>query len=629
MKKRILFLLLFFFVLGSGWASAQRKQTSEDYMNSSFPSVPINMWGKMTYSYIVGEDGSHVKDGPLSINCKINQTYGSGYQSIKVNGQNTMNATFKNDLLNGEIKSNYNVTLTDYRGKSESSSASMTGNFLNGIPHGNFVVKRNLDYKGSLNATYKNGILVGSFSCLILDDRSYVQEYSGTLTQDGKFTGVWNLNGSNATFQNGVLVSMTYDGHSTRPALTELSKKYAAGTITKEELMKKGVYVYVHDVPLGECAFSAIANDSGVELEKIGGYDFSGCLNVQYEYLEELPFLTDEGAAVLLDFVFNDIVDGNSSYPELFYTNYIDSRYYDDDSYYGDKDNYREYGWKYIYLNYSESYGLYSVKAKEYYQDIMTCKPSGYDMVAYLKPEHVAEIDRQVDTLMCVMSKSLKEVACDKLGVVDIEWDMNWTSDQLSAAEEVLDNFYYKFNKESRQHTERPEYLVWYYKKNGYPTYILKSSVTEYELLLEQLRSDIKVKREQEMEEMLARQKAEAEALLAERKAALTPAFEFLVANKKASNITYDVDFENYFTCKKSTDYWRLDASEVLKPFCPLLGYEIIDITDDTVKCRLMKKGKKKTILTYELEVGYTARYDHVRLVLESFDINKATLIAE
>lgn len=618
MKQKIWFLLLLF-VLGNGWAAAQRQKTSEDYMNSSFSSVPFNMWGKMTYNYILDDYGNHLKDGPLSINCKINQTYGSGYQSIKVVGQNTMNATFKQGLLNGALKSNYNVALTDSRGKTESHSASITGSFLNGVPNGNFVVKRNLDYKGSLNATYKNGVLVGTFSCLTLDDRSYVQKYSGTLTQGGKFTGSWNLNGKKAVFQNGVLLSMTYDEHSTKPALTEISKKYAAGTITKEELQNMGYYVCVENVPLGKFAFNAIYSDSGVEFEKIGGYDFSNGLNVQYEYLKELSFLTNEGVELLLDHVFCGIKGISTNYPAVFRTNYINFDYNDDSEYY------KEYDWKDHYLKYDEGYGVYSVQANKYYTNIMTCKPDGYDMTVYLKPEFVDVIDRQVDTLLCVTSKSLKDVACEKLG--SLEWGADRSSSKLIKAEKSLKGFYEKFKIESREHTERPDFLVWCYKNTGYPSYIIKSSVADYELMLEKLSSDIQVAQEKEKQEIIARQKAEAEALLAERKAALTPAFEFIIANKKASKMTYDVDFEKYFVCKEQTDYWRLDASAVLKPFCPLIGYEILDVTDSTVKCRLVKKGKKKTTPTYEIELRYRNEYGKLKLELESFDMNNAKLI--
>ena len=52
---------------------AQRQQISVDYMNPVFEELPFNMFGKMTYSYIVGENGENVKDGALTVDCKIDK----------------------------------------------------------------------------------------------------------------------------------------------------------------------------------------------------------------------------------------------------------------------------------------------------------------------------------------------------------------------------------------------------------------------------------------------------------------------------------------------------------------------------------------------------------------------------
>ena len=60
-----------------------------------------------------------------------------------------------------------------------------------------------------------------------------------------------------------------------------------------------------------------------------------------------------------------------------------------------------------------------------------------------------------------------------------------------------------------------------------------------------------------------------------------------------------------------------------------MIGYEILDITENSVKCRLVKKGKKDTTQTYEIEVKYENEYGNPRLVVESFDINNAKLVEE
>ena len=71
MKRKLLLTGLLSLFIGVS-ALAQRQQISVDYTNTTMNEMPFNMSGKMTYSYIVGEDGQHVKDGALSINCKIN-----------------------------------------------------------------------------------------------------------------------------------------------------------------------------------------------------------------------------------------------------------------------------------------------------------------------------------------------------------------------------------------------------------------------------------------------------------------------------------------------------------------------------------------------------------------------------
>ena len=58
-----------------------------------------------------------------------------------------------------------------------------------------------------------------------------------------------------------------------------------------------------------------------------------------------------------------------------------------------------------------------------------------------------------------------------------------------------------------------------------------------------------------------------------------------------------------------------------------MIGYEFMEITDNTVKCRLVKKCKKKTTPTYEIEVKYEKVYGRPKLVLESFDFNNAKLV--
>ena len=152
MKKKSLFFCLMFCCIS---VFAQRQQISVDYMNPVFGELPFNMFGKMTYSYIVDENGENVKDGALSVNCKVNKKIegwvDGRYKTIPIVGTATINATYKQGLLNGAMTSNYNATLKDGV-KSENMTASMRGSFLKGVPNGAFTVKRNAGLKTTLNA---------------------------------------------------------------------------------------------------------------------------------------------------------------------------------------------------------------------------------------------------------------------------------------------------------------------------------------------------------------------------------------------------------------------------------------------------------------------------------------------
>ena len=373
-------------VLIGASAFAQHQQMSVDYMNDAFSSLPFNMHGTMTYSYIVDEYGNNIKDGALTINCKVNKTFEGWtdrwYEEVTVNGQSSVKATYKQGKLNGVINSNYKATLSDGI-KNDNMTASMTGSFLNGVPNGSFIVKRNIPTKATLSANYKNGVLVGGFSCSLLDDDSHLAEYSGTLSQSGQLTGVWNLNGTKATFQNGVLISESTNEYSTRPAVVELAKQYATGAITKEQLEEKNIVVYENTIILGDYARIAIFRDSGINFEEIGGYDFTIPNHVKYEGFKELLSLTDAGAELLAQHVYKRLKDGYIDLDEaIFYEGYTD---------------------KYNSLCYEEEYNrYYIIMTKERQSQYLNSKyviggiQNNTERV-YLSPKQMEKIDKVAD----------------------------------------------------------------------------------------------------------------------------------------------------------------------------------------------------------------------------------------
>lgn len=602
MKKLSLFLYLMF---GCISLFAQRQQISVDYMNPVFQELPFNMHGKMTYNYIVDENGGNTKDGPLTVNCKVNQKYkgwaNGHYNVITVVGQSTINAIYKKGDLNGAITSNYKATSNDGV-KSETYSATMSGRFTEGVPDGSFVVKRSAGIKSTLNATYKNGVLVGAYSCSLLDDDSHVIEMSGTLLQSGLPTGIWNLNGTKATFQNGILISVSTSKYSTRPAVVELAKQYAAGTITKEELAEKNIIVNERTMKLGDYARIAIFRDSGVEFEDLGGYDFTISNNIKYEELEELVSLTDTGAELLAQQVTKLLTSGRVDLDEAIF--------YD----FGATD-------KYGCLYYEKKYNLYYIcMTKERQTQYLNSKyiigtaRSNTEHV-YLSPKQLELVDSVADEFYVQRPRTFASVVYDCISSEKssssalgyLKGNRDYKLETLKEIKKEINAAYQKFLKESTPHKSNESIVLWQWKNSKPMAYVAKSSIEPFL---------------SELEENIA--KAEGEF-----KATIVPLFEFIVANKKASNIAYDTNLEKYFVCKKSTDYWRLEVSNVLKPFCPVIGYEILDITENSVKCRLVKKGKKDTTQTYEIEVKYENEYGNPRLVVESFDINNAKLVEE
>ena len=502
MKKTLLFLMLIS-MFGGSCAFAQRKQAKEEYVNSFFNDIPFNLHGTMTYGYVVSENGTHIKDGALAISCKLNKTLGNGYRRVNAVGNSTFNATYRKGMLNGAIKSTYNVRMKASNGESGTFTASISGGFLNGVPNGKFVINRKVVFKSSVTANYKNGVLVGAFSCSLLDSESSLPvKYSGTLTQNGKLTGTWNLNGETATFQNGVLVNLSCDGKSTKPAIAELSKKYAAGKITKEALANKNVYVMTAELDLNHYVFTAFIRDAGVDFGELGGYDFSVTPTVKYEYLEEHSMLTDKGAKVLLEQILNRI-EGKKNGPEIC--------------------NQYSYMAKYGHIYYDSLYKRHYMVIdrfdhENYYNsEYLTVRPQPHGRV-HISPEHMAEIDRLADSLMFVMNvMPLKDVVGARLvsGVYDkskknaksyLDGNENWSMAQLEDIKRILNDAYSEFDNDKIPHYTNADYVIWvcvpYYisMNNLMPCYIPVKSVQDYKLVLEKIDSQIQAIKEAEKE---------------------------------------------------------------------------------------------------------------------------------
>lgn len=602
MKRKLLLTGLFTILIGIG-AFAQRQQISMDYTNCTMNEMPFNMSGKMTYSYIVGEDGKHIKDGALSINCKINDKVegwtNKGYEVVTIVGQSTTNATYKNGAINGAINSNYKANLSSAT-KKEIATASMSGNFLNGVPNGNFVVKRNAALKTSLNANYKNGVLVGAYSCSLLDDNSLVAKYSGTLSQSGKLIGEWDLNGAKAVFQNNILISIAKDGISTRPTVVEFAKKYAAGTITKEQLAEKNIIVHETSLDLGDYARVAIFRDSSIDFKDIGGYDFTISNNLTYEYLEELRSLTEEGAHILTQQIASHLKDEYIEQSELIY----------DPSARADK---------YGVLAYDDEYNRYCIFMSKYYNSkYMNSKyvvgsfmnHNGCQEV-YISQKQMEVIDELAEPIFVERAQNLTEIIrkyiqksshpYKYISIQYLEGDRgnNSTKDLMNIYTGINDA-YQVYLKDAIPHKTNDSVVLWQWNENEPISYIVKSTEADIETVLSDISEEIA--------------KIEMEAI--------NKIATYMITEKTAFNISYGNN-ESFFYTETGVSYWRSVLEKGIKPFCPLTKFEIVEIKENSIVCNLERTHKKQGVSTYQLEIKYNNRM----LCVESFDINKATKI--
>ena len=463
MKPLLCALLL---LLCPACAVAQRHRISSEYANRvSFLNNAPYLYGKASYSYVVGDDGYHLKDGAFTANCSKDEKY--SYYSMTA--RFSLNANFKRGLLDGALKSNCNVSLKN-RNSTENSVASIAGKFTKGVPDGAFVVRCSVR-KSALNANFKKGVPVGAYSCSVYNGYSDVK-YSGSFTQNGKFTGKWNFNGLTATFQNGVRINISSKEKSTPPALVELSKKYAAGTLSRGDLEKRLVFVRIDSVPLVDYARTAILRYSGVDFDRLGGYDFSQSGYVSYEYLQELMTLTDKGAAELSSQVCERLTS------DLKFGNRIYSNAYSSD--------------KYGCIKYDNQYSAYYIIMSIYDQasyidaGCVNRKFESSTEKVYILPEHMEQIEKAADAILCRDAMPVEEFIQAVLPGNEgaMRYLSGGSAGNTSLEElESLRGRYAALRNNFSPYPSESNHMAYSYPKNGYEFYCLdKSSVDNFDI---------------------------------------------------------------------------------------------------------------------------------------------------
>ncbi|MBQ7311647.1 MAG: hypothetical protein IJW88_09000 [Alistipes sp.] len=700
--KKLLLLSVVLLLGQSGICLAQRQKMTENYYRSTEYGA-ISFAGNKTYNYIVGADGKQLYDGPYSISCpQSSHTLEIWPYSVRLTGSYNLTTNHTKGNLNGAINSNYKIAVTKYSRATGNETINeyetMSGYFTNGIPNGLFKVNSSTSTITKLNATYKNGVLVGAYSCHLMDDRSLFCSYSGNLSSTGKFIGTWKyehgINSGTMVFQNGVLITKnnSKNGKSTPPAISALAKQYAAGSITKKQLEDKGYLVITDSILLGEYACTCITGYSGVDFKELGGFYFKQTA-VDYEYIDAVPIISDAGiehlTQLLIDkydnkpvsydgmggYIFNaetpnPYVEGYHSHPQFYKISGPSQEYSPRLNIYIPKEVYNSI------MNKVDVYKQqHPVTLKEFvavrsrwFGNMLTPYLEGKVNLGELTDEKMQTLQDEANFVFEYLDKNMKPcpnneniVKCRSHHYSSQETKHDYYITKSSFAElDVLKDVKSEREKQRQEIAKNAIPLKEYFTKEikdedfakylngtleinqdnyskleGYfsDVYSLyeranKSDLGDVILLKTGYGINCYIRKDSIEEDLkLLLSPHEVSRVLEENENAkrVVEAFEYIKSKGRSIYVVYDSYFNSYIQYENESQYWQLEAEKILKPFCPLVAYEIIERTPTTITCKWSVKGKKKVITTYELVI----KHQRGKLILDSqtFNINTAKVI--
>ena len=632
--KRLIFCAVTVLCSLSGFA--QRKQTTEE---CTVHLDGIAFGGKMTYGYIVDEDGEHIRDGALSIivNNRENSFYENDYRNFKLVGNYKLNANFQKGLLHGPMTMNANFK-GDVRNYLERKQGSLTwsfqGNFANGLPHGNFNIQYNGETPRKLIATFNKGVLVGQIKCLYLDKGIY-SEGNYSMNSKGELHG----KSGSMEFINGVLVNKTSSGKSTPPRLVELAKKYANKTITEEELMKQDIIVLEDHIDLEKVIYDVIIESGLIDFENhIKRWDFTTPNVKKYKYLKKVPIITDAGVDMLIRQRIEMINNPDNENKMIWITHPNRTVEFNDKSLAAiyTRNNSNTFNNPYeLYLTTAQ---LERIKSEIYtarIRKIQQLFPARYPNLAkFLSTDNShAEGISISDNYKKEDSSDIKIIEEAKRFLAQ----RNLSGIDLIPSESALDSSYYVI-KQSSEH--EPDHLVFLEVYNASYEYINKEyyhkilAISGNGDALKEIIGEEKSKEYEALEEWYKK------TLKQEELKALTllfkPALDYCL-NKKAIDIVYGETPELYFNHVSSDAYSRSYFNRKIKPFCVIVNYEIVEIRENEVVINLTKRiSKKKGNMVYQVTWPYEiihGDYSHspksIRIKIEGIDINNAQIISE
>lgn len=292
MTKNMKKILITLFLFAVSFHVFAQNSISQDYRITT----PLgDCYGTIKYSYVVSDEGERIKNGPITATIKEN----TKYDNWEKMGSYQLNASAKNGQMNGamSVQAKFRWVNHYILGDEVSDcSYSFNGGFINGSPNGNFVIKAS--DVGKCNVNYKNGILVGAYS-VDYSNSSRCVSIKGTLNDKGEMIGTWTINESYGVefdtweFVKGVRIRESTKNSESTPKQVEMAKKYAAGTISKDELENEGFVPVRDSISLGDYVTDLVYLGSIANWSQLADCSFKASNWVYYTYLYNLLPLPD------------------------------------------------------------------------------------------------------------------------------------------------------------------------------------------------------------------------------------------------------------------------------------------------------------------------------------------------
>lgn len=633
MKRTFLFVLMLVMCISIN-SFAQNNQKSVDfYKVTEWIQIP----GTMTFGYIVDEDGNLVKNGAVTINCKESIPYKGG----TVSGDYTLNANYDKGLLNGSAKSNSRCKVVAPNGESLEYVRTFSGSFKKGLPHGTFNVTYaiNGDYDIQQTVNYKDGKLVGAYYNYYEDEENIYygadMHLKGTLDEQGRLIGTWKVNEIDMQFQKGVLISETSSKFSTRPDLVELSKKYANGQITKEQLAEKNISIKQDTLNLGKYAKMVITEKSGFEFEELSGWDFSMENEVPYESLVETSMLTQSGLNMLIEYIQKGGYGSGSSISYEFglYDQYRRGDDNDDVKYgvvrneengycikFFDEDQMRTYSKGsdksgFVYLTEKQMTYLDSVvevslvenasTLHDYFRNVKQVerfREKGEELIKKLKTPYTGNGNYMLYDSDYKIKYFTKE-SVEEFGVrCDAMSDKNMYDRLMEEGDKLLHSKSYEGSLARYNEANMYEKK---YSETTYSSYFDKDASAKCDKVKSVLR---KIAEEKKAEEM--------------RK--IQVICDYMVVQKTSKNISNGDNVQRYFDLEGLNP--GLGLGELIKPFCNIVGCKVVSYDESSREAVLeITKliSKKKGNIVYQVPVIIKGN----RVLAKSIDFTKAIVV--